>query len=65
MTEGKLRSLAELQQAVLQCTVSDPAVLPGDRSPDIPFCHVAAFELTAVLCRRLEAKGAAAASCTW
>uniref|UniRef100_A0A8C3CNB6 DALR anticodon binding domain containing 3 n=1 Tax=Cairina moschata TaxID=8855 RepID=A0A8C3CNB6_CAIMO len=43
VTEGKLRSLAELQHAVLQCTVSDPAVLPGSRSPDVPSCHVAAI----------------------
>ncbi|NXL47430.1 DALD3 protein, partial [Podilymbus podiceps] len=35
VTEGKLRSLAELQQAVLQCTVSNPAPLPASHFPDI------------------------------
>ncbi|NXL55170.1 DALD3 protein, partial [Chordeiles acutipennis] len=38
VTEGKLRSLAELQQAVLQCTVSNPAVLPASRFLDIGSC---------------------------
>ncbi|NXK57040.1 DALD3 protein, partial [Chauna torquata] len=40
VTEGKLRSLAELQQAVLQCMVSDPIALPGTRSPDASCCSV-------------------------
>ncbi|NXN37040.1 DALD3 protein, partial [Rhinoptilus africanus] len=31
VTEEKLRSLAELQQAVLRCAVSDPAALPASR----------------------------------
>ncbi|CAM9345803.1 unnamed protein product [Bubo scandiacus] len=40
VTEGKLRSLAELQQAVLQCTVSNPAVLPASRFPDGSCCSI-------------------------
>ncbi|NWH44869.1 DALD3 protein, partial [Fregata magnificens] len=40
VTEGKLRSLAELQQAVLQCTVSNPAVLPTSRFPDGSCCSI-------------------------
>ncbi|KFQ02920.1 DALR anticodon-binding domain-containing protein 3, partial [Leptosomus discolor] len=42
VTEGKLRSLAELQQAVLQCAVSNPAALPAPRFPNFPsapFCQ--------------------------
>ncbi|NXA18500.1 DALD3 protein, partial [Ibidorhyncha struthersii] len=35
VTEGKLRSLAELQQAVLQCTVSNPVVLPAYHFRDL------------------------------
>ncbi|NWS53102.1 DALD3 protein, partial [Chunga burmeisteri] len=38
VTEGKLRSLAELQQAVLQCTVSNPVALPASCFPDIGSC---------------------------
>ncbi|NXT23187.1 DALD3 protein, partial [Syrrhaptes paradoxus] len=34
VTEGKLRALAELQQAVLQCTVRIPVVLPASCFPD-------------------------------
>ncbi|KGL99270.1 DALR anticodon-binding domain-containing protein 3, partial [Charadrius vociferus] len=37
VTEGKLRSLAELQQAVLQCTVSNPVALPASRFRDLIF----------------------------
>ncbi|KAF1644479.1 DALR anticodon-binding domain-containing protein 3, partial [Aptenodytes patagonicus] len=48
VTEGKLRSLAELQQAVLQCTVSNPAALPASCFPDIGSCcsivHVVSCE---------------------
>ncbi|NWI33137.1 DALD3 protein, partial [Sula dactylatra] len=40
VTEGKLRSLAELQQAVLQCTVSNPAVLPTSCFPDGSCCSI-------------------------
>jgi len=66
VTEGKLRSLAELQQAVLQCMVSSPAALPASGFPAVlPSRHVMAFELPAVLRCRLEAREAAAASCTW
>ncbi|NXX07212.1 DALD3 protein, partial [Larus smithsonianus] len=40
VTEEKLRSLAELQQAVLQCTVSNPVALPAFRFRDlISFCQ--------------------------
>ncbi|NXK03035.1 DALD3 protein, partial [Herpetotheres cachinnans] len=40
VTEGKLRSLAELQQAVLQCMVSNPEALLASRFPDIiSLCH--------------------------
>ncbi|NXX54507.1 DALD3 protein, partial [Scopus umbretta] len=40
VTEGKLQSVAELQQAVLQCLVSNPASLPASCFPDIiPFCQ--------------------------
>ncbi|NXS67119.1 DALD3 protein, partial [Pandion haliaetus] len=48
VTEGKLRSLAELQQAVLQCAVSNPVALPASRFPDIGSCcsivHVVSCE---------------------
>ncbi|NWR62237.1 DALD3 protein, partial [Bucorvus abyssinicus] len=48
VTEGKLRSLAELQQAVLQCTVSNPAALPASRFPAAGSCcsivHVVSCE---------------------
>ncbi|NXD69059.1 DALD3 protein, partial [Eolophus roseicapillus] len=38
VTEGKLRSVAELQQAALQCTVSNPAALQAPCLPDtLPF----------------------------
>ncbi|NXT87684.1 DALD3 protein, partial [Anhinga rufa] len=40
VTEGKLRSLAELQQAVLQCTVSNPTVLPTSCFPDGSCCSI-------------------------
>ncbi|NXS50843.1 DALD3 protein, partial [Balaeniceps rex] len=40
VTEGKLQSLAELQQAVLQCTVSNPAALPASRFPDGSCCSI-------------------------
>ncbi|NXX21422.1 DALD3 protein, partial [Podargus strigoides] len=40
VTEGKLRSLAELQQAVLQCTVSGPAALPASCFPHGSCCSV-------------------------
>ncbi|NXM88522.1 DALD3 protein, partial [Oenanthe oenanthe] len=33
VTEGTLQSLAELQEAVLQCPVSDPMALPASRFP--------------------------------
>ncbi|NXT59169.1 DALD3 protein, partial [Pluvianellus socialis] len=35
VTEGKLRSVVELQQAVLQCTVSNPVALPASRFRDL------------------------------
>ncbi|NXO86004.1 DALD3 protein, partial [Sitta europaea] len=38
VTEGTLRSLAELQEAVLQCPVSDPTALPTSRSPSQSSC---------------------------
>uniref|UniRef100_A0A8B9CQD5 DALR anticodon binding domain containing 3 n=1 Tax=Anser brachyrhynchus TaxID=132585 RepID=A0A8B9CQD5_9AVES len=41
VTEGKLRSLAELQQAVLQCTVSDPA---GGQGSHCSVVHVVSCE---------------------
>ncbi|NXF91415.1 DALD3 protein, partial [Eubucco bourcierii] len=48
VTEEKLRSLAELQQAVLQCTVSYPMALPASCFPDIGSCcsivHVVSCE---------------------
>ncbi|NXK25262.1 DALD3 protein, partial [Arenaria interpres] len=48
VTEEKLRSLAELQQAVLQCTVSNPVVLPASRFRDLGSCcsvvHVVSCE---------------------
>ncbi|NXL33947.1 DALD3 protein, partial [Glaucidium brasilianum] len=54
VTEGKLRSLAELQQAVLQCTVSNPAVLPASGLPDVvPSCHT----IWAPCCALLQAGG--------
>ncbi|NXW05705.1 DALD3 protein, partial [Fregetta grallaria] len=40
VTEGKLRSLAELQQAVLQCTVSNSVALPASRFPDGSCCSI-------------------------
>ncbi|NXC75921.1 DALD3 protein, partial [Anhinga anhinga] len=40
VTEGKLRSVAELQQAVLQCTVSNPAVLRTSCFPDGSCCSI-------------------------
>ncbi|NXE05854.1 DALD3 protein, partial [Lophotis ruficrista] len=40
VTEGKLRSLAELQQAVLQCVVSYCAALPASRFPDGSCCTI-------------------------
>ncbi|KAF1625280.1 DALR anticodon-binding domain-containing protein 3, partial [Eudyptes filholi] len=40
VTEGKLRSLAELQQAVLQCTVSNAAALPASCFPDGSCCSI-------------------------
>lgn len=66
VTEGTLQSLAELQEAVLQCPVSDPhgtaclslpkcpSLLPGSR-----------IELPVVLCCRPKARAVAAASCMW
>ncbi|NXG42463.1 DALD3 protein, partial [Psilopogon haemacephalus] len=48
VTEEKLRSLAELQQAALQCTVSHPMALPASCFPDIGSCcsivHVVSCE---------------------
>ncbi|NXA98093.1 DALD3 protein, partial [Melanocharis versteri] len=38
VTEGTLRSLAELQEAVLQCPVSDPTALPVSRFPSQSSC---------------------------
>ncbi|NXW62079.1 DALD3 protein, partial [Eurystomus gularis] len=56
VTEGKLQSLAELQQAVLQCTVRKLVALPASHFLDIvPFCHTIAFELPA--CALLQAGG--------
>ncbi|KFQ55081.1 DALR anticodon-binding domain-containing protein 3, partial [Nestor notabilis] len=40
VTEGKLQSVAELQQAALQCTVSNPAVLPAPCFPDGSCCSI-------------------------
>ncbi|NXA06183.1 DALD3 protein, partial [Sapayoa aenigma] len=40
VTEGMLRSLAELQQAVLQCMVSNPIVLPASRFPGSSCCSI-------------------------
>ncbi|KAI1234518.1 hypothetical protein IHE44_0003573 [Lamprotornis superbus] len=40
VTEGTLQSLAELQEAVLQCPVSDPIAPPASRFPSVlPFCQ--------------------------
>uniref|UniRef100_A0A672UUC6 DALR anticodon binding domain containing 3 n=1 Tax=Strigops habroptila TaxID=2489341 RepID=A0A672UUC6_STRHB len=46
VTEGKLRSVAELQQAALQCTVSNPAVRPAPCFPHVvlPIVHVVSCE---------------------
>ncbi|NWR83063.1 DALD3 protein, partial [Furnarius figulus] len=48
VTEGMLRSLAELQQAVLQCLVSDPMALPASCFPGQGSCcsivHVVSCE---------------------
>lgn len=49
VTEGTLWSLAELQEAVLQCPVSDPPALPASRFPNVlPFCQ--AIGLSSLLC---------------
>lgn len=49
VTEGTLRSLAELQEAVLQCPVSDPMALPASCFPSVvPFCQ--AIGLSSLLC---------------
>uniref|UniRef100_A0A8C5IWP7 DALR anticodon binding domain containing 3 n=1 Tax=Junco hyemalis TaxID=40217 RepID=A0A8C5IWP7_JUNHY len=41
VTERTLQSLAELQEAVLQCPVSDPTALPTSHLPSVPsFCIV-------------------------
>ncbi|NXG24213.1 DALD3 protein, partial [Grallaria varia] len=40
VTEGMLRSLAELQQAVLQCLVSDPVALPVSHFPHGSCCSI-------------------------
>ncbi|NXG57318.1 DALD3 protein, partial [Hemiprocne comata] len=40
VTEGKLQSLAELQQALLQGVVSNPAVLPTSGFPDGSCCSI-------------------------
>ncbi|KFP56770.1 DALR anticodon-binding domain-containing protein 3, partial [Cathartes aura] len=40
VTEGKLRSVAELQQAVVQCMVSNSAALPASRFPDGSCCSI-------------------------
>ncbi|NXW67489.1 DALD3 protein, partial [Hirundo rustica] len=40
VTEGTLRSLAELQEAVLQCPVSDPMALPAPRFLSSSCCSI-------------------------
>ncbi|NXG77637.1 DALD3 protein, partial [Baryphthengus martii] len=40
VTEGKLRALAELQQALLQCTVSHPVAMPASRFPAGNCCSI-------------------------
>ncbi|NXS05894.1 DALD3 protein, partial [Oxylabes madagascariensis] len=40
VTEGTLRSLAELQEAVLQCPVSDPMAPPASLSPSSSCCSI-------------------------
>ncbi|NXA58186.1 DALD3 protein, partial [Mohoua ochrocephala] len=40
VTEGTLWSLAELQEAVLQCPVSDPPALPASRFPSSSCCSI-------------------------
>ncbi|NWY75693.1 DALD3 protein, partial [Erithacus rubecula] len=40
VTEGTLQSLAELQEAVLQCPVSDPMALPASRFPPSSCCSI-------------------------
>ncbi|NWT80215.1 DALD3 protein, partial [Lanius ludovicianus] len=40
VTEGTLWSLAELQEAVLQCPVSDPPALPASRFPNSSCCSI-------------------------
>lgn len=49
VTEKTLRSLAELQEAVLQCPVSDPTALLASHFPSVlPFCQ--AIGLSSLLC---------------
>ncbi|NXY92814.1 DALD3 protein, partial [Alcedo cyanopectus] len=57
VTEGKLQALAELQQAVLHCTVSHSALLASCFSHVVPSYHAVAFELPALL------QGAGQGSC--
>ncbi|NWZ10900.1 DALD3 protein, partial [Agelaius phoeniceus] len=40
VTESTLRSLAELQEAVLQCPVSDPTALPASHFPSSSCCSI-------------------------
>ncbi|NXU07253.1 DALD3 protein, partial [Buphagus erythrorhynchus] len=40
VTEGTLQSLAELQEAVLQCPVSDPIAPPASRFPSSSSCSI-------------------------
>ncbi|NXC79120.1 DALD3 protein, partial [Cercotrichas coryphoeus] len=40
VTEGTLHSLAELQEAVLQCPVSDPMTPPASRFPSSSCCSI-------------------------
>ncbi|NXQ28777.1 DALD3 protein, partial [Alaudala cheleensis] len=40
VTEGTLQSLAELQEAVLQCPVSDPMAPPASPFPSISCCSI-------------------------
>lgn len=49
VTERTLRSLAELQEAVLQCPVSDPTALPASHFPSVP-SFWQAIRLSSLLC---------------
>lgn len=49
VTERTLRSLAELQEAVLQCPVSDSTALPASRFPSV-LSFYRAMGLSSLLC---------------